>query len=103
MGYLFLLLTVLSETAAVLFMKTANGFQNKPQAIAAVTAYLLSFYFLTLALKRLPMGTANAIWAGASTVLVALLGVWLFRETLTMKQLFFMGLIVVGLVGMHLK
>jgi small multidrug resistance pump len=103
MGYLFLLMTVLSETAAVLFMKTANGFQNKPQAIAAVAAYLLSFYFLTLALKRLPMGTANATWAGASTVLVALLGVWLFKEALTGRQIFFLALVVIGLVGMHLK
>ena len=103
MGYLFLFMTVLCETAAVLFMKTADGFQNKAQAVAAVVAYLLSFYFLTLALKRLPMGTANATWAGASTVLVALLGVWLFRETLTPRQGFFMCLIVIGLIGMHLK
>lgn len=103
MGYLFLLLTVLAETAAVLFMKTANGFQHKAQAAAAVVAYLLSFYFLTLALKRLPMGTANATWAGASTVLVALLGVWLFKETITLRQAIFMGLIVVGLIGLHLK
>ena len=103
MGYLFLLMTVLSETAAVLFMKTANGFQNKPQAIAAISAYMLSFYFLTLALKRLPMGTANATWAGASTVLVALLGVWLFKETISIRQAFFLGLVVIGLVGLHLK
>jgi small multidrug resistance pump len=101
MGYAYLLLTVLLETAAVLFMKTANGFEKKLESAAAVVAYLLSFVFLTMALKRLPMGTANALWAGASTVLVAILGVWLFKETLTGRQVFFLALIVVGLIGLH--
>jgi small multidrug resistance pump len=101
MGYLFLLLTILAETAAVLFMKASHGFEQKLSAVAAVIAYLLSFFFLTLALKRMPMGTANAIWAGSSTVLVALLGVWIFRETLTWRQLFFLSLIVAGLIGLQ--
>jgi small multidrug resistance pump len=101
MGYAYLILTIFLETAAVLFMKSANGFERKLQSGIAVAAYLLSFYFLTLALKRLPMGTANAVWAGASTVLVAVLGVWLFKETLTSRQVFFLALIVVGLIGLH--
>ena len=101
MGYVYLFLTIFLETAAVLFMKTANGFERKLESGLAVTAYLLSFVFLTKALKLLPMGTANALWAGASTVLVALLGVWLFKETLTGRQVFFLALIVVGLIGLH--
>jgi len=101
MGYLFLLLTILAETVAVLYMKASNGFEHKWSAALAVMAYLLSFVFLTLALKRLPMGTANAIWAGASTLLVAVLGVYLFKEELNPKQVLFLTLIVVGLMGLH--
>ena len=101
MGYLYLLLTILTETAAVLFMKSSDGFQQKTSSIIAVMAYMLSFVFLTLALKRLPVGTANAIWAGASTLLVAILGVVLFKETLNARQMIFLGMIVIGLVGLQ--
>ena len=101
MGYLYLLLTILTETAAVLFMKSSNGFQQKTSSIIAVMAYMLSFVFLTLAMKRLPVGTANAIWAGASTLLVAILGVIIFKESLNARQMIFLGMIVIGLVGLQ--
>jgi multidrug transporter EmrE-like cation transporter len=101
MGYLYLLLTILAETTAVLLMKSSNGFQQKASSLLAVTAYMLSFVFLTLALKKLPVGTANAFWAGASTLLVAILGVFIFKESLNARQLIFLGLIVIGLVGLQ--
>ncbi|MET0394062.1 MAG: multidrug efflux SMR transporter [Chitinophagaceae bacterium] len=100
MGYLFLLLTIVSESAAVLFMKASQGFHHKGQAAIAVVAYILSFVFLTLALKHLPVGLANAIWAGTSTVLVALLGIAFFGERVTALQFVFLALIVIGLVGL---
>lgn len=101
MGYLYLILTILSETIAVLLMKASNGFQNKMVSAFAVTAYVLSFVFLTLALKKMPMGIANAIWAGASTVLVVIAGWFFFKESISMKQLFFLLLIVIGLIGLN--
>lgn len=102
MGYLFLLLTVIAESAAVLLMKASHGFQHKALAAMAVTAYILSFVFLTLALKHLPVGLANAIWAGASTLLVAILGVVIFREQVTVMQWVFLALIVIGLIGLSM-
>ena len=102
MGYLYLLLTIITETVAVLFMKSSDGFQQKTSSIIAILSYLLSFVFLTLALKRIPVGTANAIWAGTSTLLVAILGVFLFKESLNARQMIFLGLIVIGLVGLQL-
>jgi len=103
MGYLFLVLTIISETAAVIYMKLSQGFQNKLNAAIAIMAYVLGFIFLTLALKYLPVGIANAIWAGASTVLVALLGVYLFKEQLTIIQVISLILIVMGLVGLNIE
>ena len=101
MGYILLILTILFETAAVIYMKLSEGFHNKLQAAIAVIAYVLGFVFLTLALKHLPVGIANAIWAGASTVLVAVLGIFIFKEQLTIAQIIFLSLIVIGLVGLN--
>lgn len=101
MGYLFLLLTIVTESTAVILMKLSHGFENKWQGVLAITAYVLSFAFLTLALKQLPAGMANAIWAGASTVLVALAGVFFLKEQVSMIQWLFLSLIVIGLIGLN--
>lgn len=101
MGYIFLLLTIIAESIAVIFMKLSHGFQNKVQAVVAIVAYILSFVFLTYALKHMPVGLANAVWAGASTVLVAILGVLVFKEQLSVLQIIFLSLIVIGLAGLN--
>jgi multidrug transporter EmrE-like cation transporter len=101
MGTFFLLLTIVSESAAVIFMKLSNGFGHKGYAIAAVVAYLLSFVLLTFALRSLPVGLANAVWAGASTVIVTILGIYIFKEQLSISQAIFLSLIIIGLIGLH--
>ena len=103
MGNLFLLFTILSETAAVIFMKLSAGFHNKFYTAAAIVTYALSFVFLTLTLKSLPAGVANALWAGASTVLVTVLGMLIFKERLTTVQIVSMLFIVAGLMGLNWK
>jgi small multidrug resistance pump len=102
MGYLFLILTILFETAAIIFMKLSAGFQNRSWALAAFITYLLSFIFLTLSLKQMPAGIANALWAGTSTILVTVSGIFIFKEQLNMAQVIFLLLIVIGLAGLHL-
>jgi small multidrug resistance pump len=101
MGNLFLILTILSETAAVICMKLSAGFHNTVYTIFAIITYGLSFLFLTLALKYLPAGLANGIWAGASTILVALIGMLVFKEKLTVIQIGSLLLIALGLIGLN--
>lgn len=102
MGYFFLILTIIFESAAVLFMKLSSGFHNKLHTVFAIIAYLLGFIFLTLALKYMPVGLANAIWAGASTVLIVILGMLIFKEQLSTLQFIFLSLIVIGLIGLNI-
>ena len=102
MGYLFLILTILLEGSAVLFMKLSNGFENKLYGALAVIGYGLSFVTLTLALKHLPVGITNATWAGASTLLVAIAGIFIFKEHLSTMQMVYMALIIIGIVGLNL-
>ena len=103
MGYLFLILTILAESAAVILMKLSEGFRYKGYAFIAFAAYALSFVFLTLTLKHMPVGLANAVWAGASTLLVAVLGIFMFKEHLSVLQMVFLLLIVIGLVGLNVS
>ena len=103
MGYLFLILTIISESAAVICMKFSAGFHNKIYTMIAVITYAASFLFLTLALKQLPAGLANGIWAGASTIIVAVAGILIFKEKLNAIQIISMGLIAIGLAGLNIN
>jgi quaternary ammonium compound-resistance protein SugE len=55
---------------------------------------------LAYSLKWLPVGTAYAVWTGIGAVGTAVLGIILFGESKEFMRLFFMFLIIVGLVGL---
>jgi small multidrug resistance pump len=53
-------------------------------------------------LKYLPAGVANAIWSGASAILVAIAGIFILKESLSTWQIISLLLIAVGLVGLNI-
>lgn len=63
---------------------------------------MLSMWLLGLAVRALPLGTAYAVWTGIGTVGTALLGMVLFAEPSDPVRLAFIGLIVLGVVGLKL-
>ncbi|MFM2387035.1 MAG: hypothetical protein RL660_1792 [Bacteroidota bacterium] len=101
MSYLFLLLTILCEAGAIICMKLGNGFKHVPYAAASIILYIGSFVFMTLAVRTLGVGIANAIWAGASTLLVYVAGTMVFGDKISTMQFAFLLLIVIGLVGLQ--
>ena len=56
--------------------------------------------FLLIAQKTIPMGTAYAVWTGIGAVGAFGLGIFIFSEPATLARFFFVGLIVVGIVGL---
>ena len=62
----------------------------------------LDLHFLTKACESLPTGTVYAIFAAAGTVGTALMDVFLFEESLTFIKIIFMGLILIGVIGLKL-
>jgi len=64
--------------------------------------YLFSLAALALALKRIDVSIAYAIWAGVGTVLVAVVGILWFQEPVSLLKVGSILLIVAGVVGLHL-
>jgi len=62
----------------------------------------LSIITLTFAVNRLDVSVAYAVWSGMGTALVAIIGLWFFQESLTSVKVVALGLIVVGVVMLHL-
>lgn len=61
-----------------------------------------SFYFLSLAVKTLPIGTAYAVWTGIGTVGAAILGMFLFDEPRDAVRVICILLIIAGIAGLKL-
>jgi quaternary ammonium compound-resistance protein SugE len=80
MEWIMLLLAGLLEISWAVAMKYSEGFTVLlPSAVTAV-GYVLSAVFLALALKKLPLGTAYAMWTGMGIVGTTLLGMLLIAS-----------------------
>ncbi|MEV0235979.1 multidrug efflux SMR transporter [Nonomuraea sp. NPDC050786] len=107
MPWLLLSLAIASEVLATTALKLSNGFTHIPWTITVAAGYLTSFTLLSQALKlHLDMGTAYAIWAGAGTAAIALIGAAFMGETLTPLKiggilLIIGGVVVLNLAGAH--
>ena len=69
----------------------------------AVACMAASGALLLLSLRAIPIGTAYAVWTGIGAVGTFLLGVWLFGESADAARFFFVGLIVVGILGLKMS
>lgn len=96
MGYLFLGLAILFEVLGSSMIKISDGFTKTIPVIVMLVAYTVCFYFLSLTLKTIPLGTAYAIWGGLGIVLTAFISVIYFKQTLDTPALIGILLIVSG-------
>jgi quaternary ammonium compound-resistance protein SugE len=102
MAWFYLLIAGLFEVAWAIGLKYTDGFTRLFPSIWTVASMAVSFVFLSLALKTLPVGTAYAVWTGIGAVGVAILGIVLFAEPANALRLACIGLIVGGIVGLKL-
>jgi small multidrug resistance pump len=108
MHWLFLILAIVSEVAGTTSMKLSEGFTNTLPSILLFVFYALSFTFVTLALKTLPVGLTYAIWSGLGTALITTIGIIWFGEGINTLKVVSLMLIIVGIAGLqfsqeHLK
>ncbi len=102
MHYLMLLLAGIFEVSWAFAMKLSDGFSKPIPSIITGVGYILSAVFLSLALKKLPLGTAYAMWTGFGIVGTTLLGIAIFHESVSLPQIICVILIVCGIVGLKL-
>jgi small multidrug resistance pump len=103
MTWVYLGLAILLEVSGTTCMKLAEGFTKTVPSILLFVFYTLSFGMLTLALKKLDVSIAYAVWSGVGTALIASIGVLWFKEPATAMKLVSLGLIILGVVGLNLS
>ncbi len=103
MPWIFLVFAILFEVAGTTCMKLSEGFTKLLPSIGLGVFYLLSLTLLTLALKRIDVSVAYAIWSGLGTAVISVIGIAIFREPVTAMKIGSLLLIVLGVVGLNLS
>jgi quaternary ammonium compound-resistance protein SugE len=81
-------------------MKYSEGFTNLKWSVITIILLIISMLGLGVAVKHLPIGTAYAVWTGIGAVGTAILGMILFKESTEFWRIFFILLIVTGIIGL---
>ena len=102
MPWLHLIIAGLLEVAWAIGLKQTDGWTRLWPSVITALLMVASFFFLSLALRSLPLGTAYAIWTGIGAVGTALIGIFVFGEPRTAARLVCIVLIVAGIVGLKL-
>jgi quaternary ammonium compound-resistance protein SugE len=101
-AWAFLVLAGCFEPLWIVSMKFSEGFTDIPWVAATFIFLTFSMYFLALALKgKLAMGTAYSVWVGIGAIGALIAGILLFDEPSDLIRLGFVGLIIVGIVGLQ--
>jgi len=102
-AWLILAMAIVLEVAGTTSMKLSDGFSKLMPSILIFVFYGLSFTALTYVLKKLDVSVAYAIWSGVGTVLIAVVGIILFKESLSLMKVGSILLIVIGVVVLNLN
>ena len=102
MEWIMLILAGASEITWAVSMKESQGFTKAGPTVITIIFYILSAVFLSVAMKKLPLGTAYALWTGMGIVGTTLCGVFIFKEMLSPLQIVWMSMIVAGIACLKL-
>ncbi len=100
MSWLILVLAGLLEIGWAVGLKASQGLTKPGLATLTVLTMVGSFVLLGWAIRSIPLGTGYAVWTGIGAVGTVILGAVLFNEPLGFWRVLFLGMILVGIIGL---
>jgi multidrug transporter EmrE-like cation transporter len=101
-SWLILLVAIICEVAGTLTLKFTESMTRLWPTVLMLAFYVASLFGLSMAVTRIPVGTAYAVWSGLGTLMVAAIGIVWFKEQVTVLRCVSMLLIVAGVGGLYL-
>lgn len=99
---LLLAVAIVVEVTGSAALKSSDGFSKPLPSIVVVVSAIVTFYLLGIIVNRMPLGIVYATWSGVGTALTAVIGVFVFHETLVLWQIVGIGLIIGGAILLNL-
>ncbi len=102
MAWVYLLIAGVLEVVWAVGLKYSEGWTKLYPSIFTIVSMIIGFYFLSLSVKTLPLGTAYAVWTGIGTIGTVIFGIIFFKEPIDLIKTICILLIVIGIVGLKL-
>jgi small multidrug resistance pump len=101
--YMALAMAITAEVIATSALKATESFTRPLPSLLVVVAYAVAFYFLSVAVKVIPVGVAYGIWSGLGIVLVSVIAFFLHKQSLSLYQILGLMFIVLGVALVNFK
>ncbi|KPB04969.1 DMT family transporter [Bacillus sp. CHD6a] len=102
MQWIFIFIAGILEIIWVLGLRYSDGFTVLIPSIITLITLAISFYLFSKSLKFLPIGTAYAIFTGLGAAGTAIVGILYFGESASPSKLFFLSLMLLGIIGLKM-
>lgn len=90
--------TVVLEVAATILLKASDGFTVLAPSVGSIASFVATLFALSIALRRIPTSVAYAVWTGAGSAGVTVLGIVFFGDVMTPLSWIGLVFVVVGVV-----
>jgi quaternary ammonium compound-resistance protein SugE len=102
MAWAYLILAGLFEIGFAVMLKPAEGFTRVWPSLGVIVLGFVSLYFLAVAARDIPVGTAYLIWMGIGAAGAALFGILVYNEPATAFRLFFIATLIASIIGLKI-
>jgi quaternary ammonium compound-resistance protein SugE len=102
MAWLLVVVAGLLETGFAVCLKLSQGFTRLYPTMAFCAFALGSFALLTLALKKLDVGPAYAVWTGIGAAGTAVYGMVFMGDVVSVMKIVSISLVIIGVIGLQL-
>ncbi|MCK7605427.1 quaternary ammonium compound efflux SMR transporter SugE [Geobacillus stearothermophilus] len=100
MAWVYLVVAGIFEIVWAISLKYTAGFTRLWPSVVTVAGMAASFYFLSMATKTLPIGTAYAVWTGIGALGAVIIGMLFLNEPINAPRIVFLLFILVGIIGL---
>jgi quaternary ammonium compound-resistance protein SugE len=102
MAWFLLIVAGVLEAGWAIGLKYTEGFTKPLPSVLTIAGIVISMVLLAQSAKTLPIGTAYAVWVGIGAAGAAVLGMVLLKEPVSVARLFFLGLLLVAIIGLKM-
>lgn len=99
MHYVLLSVAIVAEVIGTMALRATNGFTEIIPSVTVAVAYATAFYFLSLTLDKISVAIAYSIWSGVGIILIALAGMFIYKQVPDLAAILGMLCIIIGIVA----
>lgn len=100
--YTFLGIAIIAEVIGTSALKASHEFTRLIPSLVVIAGYGTAFYFMSLAMRTIPLGVTYAIWSGLGIVLITIAGMLIYKQVPDLAAIVGMALIITGVLVIHL-